>query len=139
MIAMLAAAAAAFMVTITLTPLAIRFLSDRSIGQFIQDEVDHDHKRGTPTMGGLVIIVGVLAGWLFGHFDARSPAGAWQLGFREFQVPGLLVLLAFVLALASLSMGFLISAAVSKSATAVGIALFLWLLLVFWSDKSRAG
>ena len=43
-----------------------------------------------------------------------------------------LVLLAFVLALASLSLGFLISAAVRKSATAVGIALFLWLLLVFF-------
>ncbi len=96
MIAMLAAAAASFMVTITLTPLAIRFLRDRSIGQFIQDEVDHDHKRGTPTMGGLVIIVGVLAGWLFGHFDPRSPEGAWQLGFREFLVPGLLILVAFV-------------------------------------------
>jgi len=96
MIAMLAAAAASFLVTITLTPLAMRFLSDRSIGQFIQDEVDHDHKRGTPTMGGLVIIVGVVAGWLFGHFDPRSPTGSWQIGFREFQVPGLLVLVAFV-------------------------------------------
>ncbi len=96
MIAMLAAAAVSFAVTITLTPLAIRFLSDRSIGQFIQDEVDHDHKRGTPTMGGLVMMVAVIAGWVFGHFDPRSPEGAWQLGFRDFQVPGLLVLVAFV-------------------------------------------
>lgn len=96
MIAMLAAAAVSFAVTITMTPFAIRFLSDRSIGQFIQDEVDHDHKRGTPTMGGLVIIVAVVAGWLVGHFDARSPEGAWQLGFREVQVPSLLVLIAFV-------------------------------------------
>jgi phospho-N-acetylmuramoyl-pentapeptide-transferase len=95
-IAMLAAAAVSFLVTILLTPLAIRFLSDRSIGQFIQDEVDHDHKRGTPTMGGLVIIVAVVAGWLFGHVDARTPEGAWQIGFRTFQVPGLLVLVAFV-------------------------------------------
>ncbi len=96
MIAMLAAAAAAFLVTIALTPLAIRFLSARAVGQFIQDEVDHDHKRGTPTMGGLVIIVAVVAGWLFGHVDARTPEGVWQLGFREFQVQGLLVLVAFV-------------------------------------------
>ena len=96
MIAMLAAAAVSFLVTILLTPLAIRFLSDRSIGQFIQDEVDHDHKRGTPTMGGLVIIVAVVAGWLFGHVDARTPEGAWQIGFRTIQVPGLLVLVAFV-------------------------------------------
>jgi phospho-N-acetylmuramoyl-pentapeptide-transferase len=96
MIAMLAAAAVSFLVTLLLTPLAITFLRERSIGQFIQDEVDHDHKQGTPTMGGLVMIVAVVAGWLVGHFDARSPAGEWQLGFREFQVPGLLVLVAFV-------------------------------------------
>ena len=96
MIAMLAAAAAAFLVTIALTPLAIRFLSARAVGQFIQDEVDHDHKRGTPTMGGLVMIVAVVAGWLFGHVDARTPEGVWQFGFREFQVQGLLVLVAFV-------------------------------------------
>jgi phospho-N-acetylmuramoyl-pentapeptide-transferase len=93
---MLAAAAVSFMVTILLTPLAIGFLRERSIGQFIQDEVDHHHKRGTPTMGGLVIIVAVVAGWLVGHVDARTPDGAWQFGFREFQVPGLLVLIAFV-------------------------------------------
>lgn len=96
MIAMLAAAGASFLVTILLTPLAIRFLRERSIGQFIQDEVDHDHKQGTPTMGGLVMIVAVVAGWLFGHFDARTPEGAWQFGFRDFGVPGLLVLVAFV-------------------------------------------
>lgn len=96
MIAMLEAAAASFLLTIALTPLAIRFLSDRSIGQFIQDEVHHEHKQGTPTMGGLVMIVAVVLGWLFGHLDVRSPEGSWQLGFRDFHVTGLLVLVAFV-------------------------------------------
>jgi phospho-N-acetylmuramoyl-pentapeptide-transferase len=96
MIAMLEAAAVSFVVTIVLTPLAIHFLRERSIGQFIQDEVDHKHKQGTPTMGGLVMIVAVVAGWLLGHIDVRSATGAWQIGFREFQIPGLLVLVAFV-------------------------------------------
>ena len=96
MIAMLEAAAAAFVVTIVLTPIAIHFLRRHSIGQFIQDEVEHKHKQGTPTMGGLVMIVAVVVGWLFGHIDLRTPEGAWQLGFREFQVPGLLILVAFV-------------------------------------------
>ena len=97
MIAMLAAAAVAFAVTIVLTPIAIRFLRKRSIGQFIQDDVHtHHHKQGTPTMGGLVMIVAVVAGWLFGHVDLRSATGAWRLGWREFQVPGLLVLVAFL-------------------------------------------
>lgn len=96
MIAMLEAAAASFLVTMALTPLAVRFLRERSIGQFIQDEVAHDHKQGVPTMGGLVMIVAVVIGWVFGHIDLRTPEGTWQVGFREFQVPGLLVLVAFV-------------------------------------------
>jgi Cu-processing system permease protein len=50
-----------------------------------------------------------------------------------------LVLLAFLLALTSLSLGFLISAAVKKGATAVGLALFLWLLLVFFGDLGLMG
>ncbi len=50
-----------------------------------------------------------------------------------------LVVLAFLLALTSLSLGFLISAAVKKGATAVGIALFLWLMLVFFGDLGLMG
>jgi phospho-N-acetylmuramoyl-pentapeptide-transferase len=96
MIVLLAAAAVSLTVTLVLTPVAIRFFRARSIGQFIQDEVDHDHKQGTPTMGGLVMILAVVAGWLVGHIDARTPAGEWNPGWREFQTPGLLVLLAFV-------------------------------------------
>lgn len=96
MIAMLASAAVAFLVTILLTPVAIRFFRAREIGQFIQDEVAHDHKKGTPTMGGLVMILAVVAGWLFAHVDARTPEGEWSLSWREFQIPGLLVLVAFL-------------------------------------------
>ncbi len=50
-----------------------------------------------------------------------------------------LLLLACLLAVASLSMGFLISAAVKRGATAVGLALFLWLLLVFFGDLGLMG
>ncbi|HEX9977036.1 MAG TPA: phospho-N-acetylmuramoyl-pentapeptide-transferase [Acidimicrobiia bacterium] len=96
MIAMLASGAVAFLVTIVLTPVAIHFFRAREIGQFIQDEVAHDHKQGTPTMGGLVMILAVVAGFLVGHLDARTPTGEWSLRLREFQTPGLLVLLAFV-------------------------------------------
>ena len=41
--------------------------------------------------------------------------------------------------MASLSVGFLLSAAVKRSATAVGLALFLWLLLVFFGDLGLMG
>ncbi|MCA9937248.1 MAG: ABC transporter permease [Anaerolineales bacterium] len=51
----------------------------------------------------------------------------------------LLVLFAFLLAVASLSLGFFLSAAVRKAATAVGLALFLWLLLAFFGDLGLMG
>jgi len=51
----------------------------------------------------------------------------------------ILLLLSCLLAVASLSVGFLISAAVKSSATAVGLALFLWLLLVFFGDLGLMG
>ncbi|HEX6385677.1 MAG TPA: ABC transporter permease subunit [Anaerolineae bacterium] len=50
-----------------------------------------------------------------------------------------LTALAFLLAIATLSLGFLISAAVQRGATAVGLALFLWLLLVFFGDLGLMG
>jgi phospho-N-acetylmuramoyl-pentapeptide-transferase len=96
MIAMLLSASVAFFVTIVLTPIAIRFFRAQGIGQFIQDEVDHAHKQGTPTMGGLVMILAVTMGWLAGHLDARTPEGDISLNFKPFLTPGLLVLLAFV-------------------------------------------
>lgn len=96
MIAMLLSATVAFVVTIVGTPVAIRFFRAHDIGQFIQDEVDHAHKQGTPTMGGLVMILAVVMGWLAGHIDARTPEGAISLNFKQFQTPGLLILLAFV-------------------------------------------
>ncbi|WP_149204717.1 phospho-N-acetylmuramoyl-pentapeptide-transferase [Actinotalea subterranea] len=47
------------------TPLFIRFLVRRQYGQFIRQDgpTAHFTKRGTPTMGGVVIIVATLLGW----------------------------------------------------------------------------
>jgi len=50
-----------------------------------------------------------------------------------------ILLLACLLAVASLSLGFLISAAVQRGATAVGVALFVWLVLVFFGDLGVMG
>ncbi len=47
--------------------------------------------------------------------------------------------LAAVLAVISLSLGFLISVLVQRAATAVGMALFVWLLLVFFGDLGLMG
>ena len=50
------------------TPLLIRFLVRRRYGQFIRQDgpTAHFTKRGTPTMGGVVIIVATVVGWLAG-------------------------------------------------------------------------
>lgn len=50
------------------TPLFIRFLVRRQYGQFIRQDgpTAHFTKRGTPTMGGVVIIGATLIGWAMG-------------------------------------------------------------------------
>lgn len=51
------------------TPVAVRSFRRRGWGQLIREEGPKAHyeKRGTPTMGGLVILVGCVVGYLFGH------------------------------------------------------------------------
>lgn len=51
----------------------------------------------------------------------------------------LLVALAFLLSLIMLSMGVFISALTNRAGVAVGIALFLWLLFVFFGDLGMMG
>ncbi len=64
---------------------------------------------------------------------------AFTGGGTEIGVYIILLLLSCLLAIASLSVGFFISAAVTRSETAVGTALFLWLVLVFLGDLGLMG
>ena len=58
------------------TPVAIRFLRTRGIGQAIREDgpAAHFAKRGTPTMGGVVIILAALLGYLAAHLPHHSVA-----------------------------------------------------------------
>ncbi len=71
MIALLIAGAVAFAVTVLGTPLLIRALRARGVGQLIRDDgpFTHPHagKAGTPTMGGIAIVVGVVLGYMVAH------------------------------------------------------------------------
>jgi phospho-N-acetylmuramoyl-pentapeptide-transferase len=97
MISLLIAAAAAFAVTILGTPFAIRFLRAHDIGQFIQEEVEgHSHKRGTPTMGGMVILVAVTAGYVIAHVRFFTFSEGFTLDVRPFAWQGWLAMLAFL-------------------------------------------
>lgn len=66
MIGILIAASVSLIVTLLGTPLFIRFLVKKNYGQFIRQDGPTSHltKRGTPTMGGVVIILATVIGWL---------------------------------------------------------------------------
>ncbi len=96
MISLLLAAAAAFVLTILLTPVAIRQLGRREIGQFIQDEVAHHHKRGTPTMGGLVIVGAIVVGYLVSHLRFSTGGGGLDLRLVPFSHQGWLAIAALL-------------------------------------------
>lgn len=65
----LAAGALAFLFAFFGTPAAIKLLVKRGYGQFIRDDgpTSHHTKRGTPTMGGTVIIGSVIGSYLLTH------------------------------------------------------------------------
>ena len=96
MIAMLVSATVAFGVAIVGTRYAITLFRHWGVGQFIQEELKgHMHKRGTPTMGGIAIILAVLAGYAVSHLRFQAGDGI-PLVVTEFQHTGLLAIGAIV-------------------------------------------
>ena len=68
MLSLLESGGVAFLFAIFVTPLWIRFLSARSLFQHIrEDGPTHQHKVGTPTMGGAIIVTAALLGYGMGH------------------------------------------------------------------------
>ena len=65
----LVAAATSLVLALLGTPLFIRFLVRRQYGQFIRDDgpTSHHTKRGTPTMGGAVIVGATLMAYGLAH------------------------------------------------------------------------
>ena len=73
----LIAAAVALLAALLGTPMFIRLLVKRGYGQFIRDDgpTTHHTKRGTPTMGGAVILGSVLLAYVAAHlFTLTSPS-----------------------------------------------------------------
>jgi phospho-N-acetylmuramoyl-pentapeptide-transferase len=98
-ISLLIASGIALAISILGTPLAIKVLRRRNIGQFIQEELEgHMHKRGIPTMGGLVIIVGTLAGYFLSHVRVVNLSAGLEIepSLQPFTDVGLLAVFAFV-------------------------------------------
>ncbi|MFR9730840.1 phospho-N-acetylmuramoyl-pentapeptide-transferase [Saccharopolyspora sp. MS10] len=82
----LVAAAVALVVSILFTPYLIRIFSKQGFGQEIREEVQKSHaaKRGTPTMGGMAILVAMWVGYLVTHLtvaeEGPSVSGLLVLG-----------------------------------------------------------
>jgi phospho-N-acetylmuramoyl-pentapeptide-transferase len=57
------------------TPLAIKVFRRRGYGQLIREEgpAAHATKRGTPTMGGTVIVIATLVGYVAGNLLTKQP------------------------------------------------------------------
>lgn len=78
----------AFLVSIFVTPLLIRYFSAEGLGQEIREDGPRSHlrKRGTPTMGGIAILAGITVAYLVTGFYAMATGG------QGFSVSGWLVL-----------------------------------------------
>ena len=75
------------------TPILIRFLARRGYGQIIRDDGPSSHhtKRGTPTMGGLIIIFAAACGYFVAHAISQNAVSTSAL-----LVLGLMASLGFV-------------------------------------------
>lgn len=90
--AILIAGALALFLSLFGTPLLIRALARRGYGQIIRDDGPSSHhtKRGTPTMGGIIIIVAAALGYFIAHIFGSVISASALL------VLGLVVALGFV-------------------------------------------
>jgi phospho-N-acetylmuramoyl-pentapeptide-transferase len=84
----------ALLVSILLTPILLRWLRSQGIGQPIREDgpASHSAKAGTPTMGGIAILGGVVAGYALGHIGTQvrfsrtgylAVMASWTIGSRS--------------------------------------------------------
>lgn len=65
------------------TKLLIPFLKQKQFGQFIREEGPEAHKKkaGTPTMGGVIIVLGIVAGLAYAIFTNGNAADTFAIIF----------------------------------------------------------
>ena len=74
MVALLVALGVGLLASIMGTPLLIRALQERGIGQQIREDGPQGHvtKAGTPTMGGLILVAATAIGYLASHVNSGA-------------------------------------------------------------------
>ncbi|CAM3143967.1 phospho-N-acetylmuramoyl-pentapeptide-transferase [Corynebacterium gottingense] len=88
MVQVLSAGIISFLVAIFLTPVLIRYFHRRAMGQEIREDGPQSHarKRGTPTMGGIAILVAITVSYILSSLIALFT------GHEAFTASGLIVL-----------------------------------------------
>ena len=88
MVQLIIAGVVSFLVSIFTTPLLIRYFHRREMGQEIREDGPqwHAKKRGTPTMGGIAILLGITVGYVVSAIVAVAD------GHDGFTASGLIVL-----------------------------------------------
>ena len=109
MIGIIVSGGISFLVVIFSTLIGVNFFKSRNIGQEIQEEVDfHDHKKGTPTMGGLFIVFGTFAGYALSHINFWTIGEGFKVEITSMNTNILLIFgIAFSMALVGLLDDFL--------------------------------
>ena len=69
MLSLMESGGCGFLIALFVTPLWIRFVRARSLGQQIREDgpATHHAKAGTPTLGGVIIVFAAIVGYLMGH------------------------------------------------------------------------
>ncbi|PRQ11150.1 phospho-N-acetylmuramoyl-pentapeptide-transferase [Corynebacterium sp. 13CS0277] len=133
--------ALSFLVSIFFTPVLIRFFSAEGLGQEIREEGPKSHlrKRGTPTMGGIAILTGIVVAYVGTNLIslARGTGGFTASGLLVLALTICLGLLGFADDYIKLAKGR--NLGLNKKAKLIGqlvvSLLFGWGILSFANDK----
>lgn len=132
--------ALSFLVSIFFTPVLIRFFSAEGLGQEIREEGPKSHlrKRGTPTMGGIAILTGIVVAYVGTNLIslARGTGGFTASGLLVLGLTVCLGLLGFADDYIKLAMGR--NLGLNKKAKLIGqlavSLLFGWGIVNFAND-----
>jgi phospho-N-acetylmuramoyl-pentapeptide-transferase len=134
------AAVIGLFVTLAGTPIAIKVLRKRAFGQLLREDWSpsghHAEKRGIPTGGGIVILIGIIAGYVAAHRPVSD---------IEFRPTGIIVLIAMAgMGLVGFADDYTKirhqrSLGLSKTSKVIGqlaVAVVIALLAIHWADAS---
>ena len=94
MIPILFSGGVSFFFVILSTYLGAKLFKSKNIGQNIQEElVFHEHKKGTPTMGGIFIVLGTYIGYFAAHINFWTIGQGFLIELIDIQRNVLIILL----------------------------------------------